>query len=65
MNRLTACLARLLFGYTTAERAEIQRRYIDWRIEQVIVGSLERLTAEDEAEDQAQHDAAQEGEAHP
>ncbi len=65
MNRLTDRLERLLFGYTSAERADIQRRYIDWRVEQVIVGSLERLTAEDEDEAARAHDEAQEGEAHP
>lgn len=49
MGKLFGRLEKLLTGYTADERADITRRYIDWRIEQVIVGSLERLTAEDEA----------------
>lgn len=58
-------IEKLLTGYTAAERAEIQRRYIDWRIEQVIVGSLERITAEDESGDGDQDTSEQEGEARP
>lgn len=58
-------IEKLLTGYTAAERAEIQRRYIDWRIEQVIVGSLERITAEDEAVAGEQDTSEQEGEVKP
>ena len=65
MGKLRDRLERLMFGYTAEERADITRRYVDWRTEQVIVGSLERLTAEDEAEDQAQRETAREGRVQP
>lgn len=59
MGKLLDRLEKLLIGYTSAERADIMRRYMDWRVEQVIVGSLERLIAEDEATDEATDEAAE------
>lgn len=51
MGKLRDRIERLMFGYTAEERAEIQRRFIDWRIEQVVGDSLDRLIAEDETEE--------------
>lgn len=66
MKKLRDTIGRLLFGYTAEERADIQRRYIDWRIETVIVDSLERLQAADEAASKtASETASAEGEVQP
>lgn len=61
MGKIGDALERLWYGgYTAAEYADLQRRYIAKVAEQAIADSLDRLIAEDEA---GEGEDEQEGEA--